>query len=410
MRVFLQLRPFVWFCQFFGIIPFYMVIDDSPAKTFEKFSFSLRHPVTWWFSFLFISLIVLPVLDIQVVWQIIPHTDDAPTHVPPIFLGFILQEHVFSFILLASARYMICKHACIRRAVSLVQKVNNELMVEDMPSEYIPAVRKHVIAAILSPLIASISVMVSNPTIFNSKVQTAGLAFAVLNVISRCIMIVMVMGSFLLSYLCYYIVSCYIRLIMSNLERLQRLSEVEMLVEMVSETRKTAWIPMSYTRKQKLKNSKRMFGYLCEALVELNQAFSFPVLIFLTLRLISSAFSLYVAISGLLNANNLILRALVPSFATISIIGLFGILIVFRAADLPIIQMRELRERIFSILNEEKDLDMDMELEVIFFLLIPTCAYKAVAFLQDISEERVRLSAAGLFSVGMNVVPSVKLF
>ena len=26
--------------------------------------------------------------------------------------------------------------------------------------------------------------------------------------------------------------------------------------------------------------------------------------------------------------------------------------------------MRELRERIFSILNEEKDLDMDMEFEV----------------------------------------------
>lgn len=156
MRVFLQLRPFVWFCQFFGIIPFFMVIDDSPAKTFKKFSFSLRHPVTWWFSFLFISLTVLPVLDIQVIWRILYHADGVPTHIglPPIFISFILQEHVFSFILLASARYMICKHACIRRAVSLVQKVNNELMVEDMPSEYIPAVRKHVIAAILSPLIA----------------------------------------------------------------------------------------------------------------------------------------------------------------------------------------------------------------------------------------------------------------
>lgn len=154
MRVFLQLRPFVWFCQFFGIIPFFMVTDDSPAKTFNKFSFSLRHPITWWFSFVLIFLLVLPILDIQLIWGIIRHTDDAPTHVPPIFLGFVLQEHVFSFILLASARYMICKHARIRRAISLVQKVNNELMVEDMPSEYIPAVKKHVTAAILSPLIA----------------------------------------------------------------------------------------------------------------------------------------------------------------------------------------------------------------------------------------------------------------
>jgi hypothetical protein len=54
-------------------------------------------------------------------------------------------------------------------------------------------------------------------------------------------MIVMVMGSFLLSYLCYFIVSCYIRLIALNLERPQRLPEVEMRLENVSETRKTAW-------------------------------------------------------------------------------------------------------------------------------------------------------------------------
>jgi hypothetical protein len=32
--------------------------------------------------------------------------------------------------------------------------------------------------------------------------------------------------------------------------------------------------------------------------------------------------------------------------------------------------MRELRERIFGILNEEKDLDMDMELEVFIPTLI----------------------------------------
>lgn len=186
-------------------------------------------------------------------------------------------------------------------------------------------------------------------------------------------MVVTIIGSFLLGYLCYYIVSCYIRLIILNVERPQRLLGVKMLVEKVSETRKSAWytfrysiififaniswfscsnysfitarinrrIPVKETRKQKLKNSKRMFGYLCEALIELNQVFSLPVLVFLTLRLISTAFSLYVAINGLVNANNLTFRALVPAFATISAVGLFSILIVFRAADLPIIQVRD---------------------------------------------------------------------
>lgn len=150
-----QLRPFIWFCQFVGVIPFYMVNDDdSPSKTFQKFSFSLWHPVTWWFSLLSIFLLISPFFDSFVILRSIYHTDDGPALIPPIFLVFVLQENVFSFLLVVSARYIIYKHACIRRAILLVQKVHNELMVEDMPSEYIPSVWKHVFAAITFPLIA----------------------------------------------------------------------------------------------------------------------------------------------------------------------------------------------------------------------------------------------------------------
>ena len=145
-----QLRPFIWFCQFFGVIPFFIVNNDSPSpKTFQKFSFSLCHPVTWWFSFLFISFLIFPIFDNLVVWQTVRHTNEGPTHIPTMFLAFVLQENVFFLLLLAATRYIICKHACIRRAISLVQKVHDELMIEDMPS-----VRKHVIVAIIFPLIA----------------------------------------------------------------------------------------------------------------------------------------------------------------------------------------------------------------------------------------------------------------
>ena len=46
-----NLRPFVWFCQFSGFIPFRMEIDPE-TKKFQRFSFSFRHPLTWWFAFL----------------------------------------------------------------------------------------------------------------------------------------------------------------------------------------------------------------------------------------------------------------------------------------------------------------------------------------------------------------------
>ena len=44
-----NLRPFVWFCQLIGFIPFRMELD-SETKKFQRFSFSLRHPLTWWFT------------------------------------------------------------------------------------------------------------------------------------------------------------------------------------------------------------------------------------------------------------------------------------------------------------------------------------------------------------------------
>ena len=43
-----NLRPFVWFCQLIGFIPFRMEMD-SETKKFKRFSFSFRHPFTWWF-------------------------------------------------------------------------------------------------------------------------------------------------------------------------------------------------------------------------------------------------------------------------------------------------------------------------------------------------------------------------
>ena len=44
-----NLRPFVWFCQLIGFIPFRMEVD-SETKKFQRFSFSFRHPLMLWFA------------------------------------------------------------------------------------------------------------------------------------------------------------------------------------------------------------------------------------------------------------------------------------------------------------------------------------------------------------------------
>ena len=43
-----KIGPFVQICQLIGFIPFRMEIDPQ-TKTFRRFTFSMRDPLTWWF-------------------------------------------------------------------------------------------------------------------------------------------------------------------------------------------------------------------------------------------------------------------------------------------------------------------------------------------------------------------------
>ena len=81
--------------------------------------------------------------------------------------------------------------------------------------------------------------------------------------------------------------------------------------------------------------------------------------------------------------------------------------------------MRELRETIFSLSNERAfNLSEEMEVDLYDWVLlrialpIMICAMvgQSISFIQTIVEDRVRLSAAGLFQVGMHLLPSVGYF
>lgn len=51
-----ELRPLLRLCQFVGLTPFRIEYDSKTGR-FQRFSFSLKYPVTWWYTLLFLSVI-----------------------------------------------------------------------------------------------------------------------------------------------------------------------------------------------------------------------------------------------------------------------------------------------------------------------------------------------------------------
>lgn len=90
--------------------------------------------------------------------------------------------------------------------------------------------------------------------------------------------------------------------------------------------------------KEKLKKSKKIFGHLCLALAELNHVFSLPAFIYLSLKMVSSAFYLYIVIYGLISDNEF-LRKMVSAATVFCLLGFGFIITVCCAAELPMNQV-----------------------------------------------------------------------
>lgn len=138
-----QLRPFVMFCQFYGMFPYYMELDPI-TKKFKMFSFSVKHPVTWWFFFVILAQLVVIYFDIKISWKILFEDAFPCLHKPTTFVIFFCSEHLFFFILVLLVRYMTLQYSHLRKAIIYTQKAHSELQVEDLPQENIPAVKRRV--------------------------------------------------------------------------------------------------------------------------------------------------------------------------------------------------------------------------------------------------------------------------
>nr|CAH0109890.1 unnamed protein product [Daphnia galeata] len=186
-------------------------------------------------------------------------------------------------------------------------------------------------------------------------------------------------GQFLLIHLSYYIIAYYMELLSLHLGDVGLDDELQVTLNKEKET-----------------NSKRsalIFEHLCQASTQLNRILSVPVLFVLTTKFLSIVTCAFACILSLIHSNE-VLNDFILVFPFLFFTDWIRMLILLSAADMPVRQVRRLRERVISVNSSKFAQTLAEKVEVIITLM-------------QINEDRVRLSAAGLFNVGVHLIPSV---
>lgn len=87
-----------------------------------------------------------------------------------------------------------------------------------------------------------------------------------------------------------------------------------------------------------MKKSRYIFGCLCTATIKLNNIFSFPTLIAISSKLITSVYALFSILSQLREPNPILAQITNFNYAGL-FVDIFVIIIYFNAADMPIRQV-----------------------------------------------------------------------
>ncbi len=120
MSVFEQLRPFVSLCQACGFFP-YTIENNSNTKKFERFTFSFRHPTTWWFFLISILQLVVIIGLVYLSWK---QVDSINEQKMPITMSILFVIGWFFLIAeFLSSRRMMLHYRKLRNAVEAVQEV-----------------------------------------------------------------------------------------------------------------------------------------------------------------------------------------------------------------------------------------------------------------------------------------------
>ena len=113
-----KLRPFISFCQLCGFFPYRMVVDPV-TKRFKRFTFSIYHPVTFWYFF--VNLLLISFLLAR--WPNIKTLSNPFAEISPIQMLAIFAQHTE----LVVVYILVHRLSLINKVVKFLKQVD-ELM------------------------------------------------------------------------------------------------------------------------------------------------------------------------------------------------------------------------------------------------------------------------------------------
>ncbi|XP_046636053.1 putative gustatory receptor 28b [Daphnia pulicaria] len=376
MSIFEQLRPFVSLCQACGMMPF-TIEQNLITNKFEKFTFSFRHLTTWWF---FLVLFVLHPALFFVSGYI---AKDAPPDLllgkdMPITVNIMLLVTTMCFIVeLLLSRWIILHYRQLRNAIEAVQEVE-QLLGKKFISQHQSSVTTRFVIGFILIISVSVGCVIANEPAYEALLPKNVNVFLMTLVYFVLVLIfVLFQCTYLLFYMCYYVIAHYVQLLLHSDVKERRIISLK-----------------AKESNDVMRRNVLIFDYLCRASQELNGIFSVPILILLTSKFISVVafafayiYNKFIRYDDMLENHSLM-------FASMFFVYWIQIFVLLTAADMPANQVRLLRERVTAISSSGLSQSLDVKL-------------LAMTSLVQIDEKRVRLSAAGLFEVGVHLIPTL---
>ncbi|XP_045026257.1 uncharacterized protein LOC123470253 [Daphnia magna] len=378
MSVFEQLHPFVSLCQACGLIPYTMKRNSTSGK-FERFTFSVRNVSTWWFLLVFISQILVVVGvkflsdDLQdVLWT------DRNIPITLIILSGVTSSSFLAQLL--SSRWIALNYRHLDNAVKAVQEVER-LFGERFLLEHKSSIMTRFVAGFAAVMTTAIVAILSMGPLFvillpeNVNVFSLTAMFMILASVN-----VMFDSSLLFVHISYYITAYYIQLISFRLKKEDH-DEFQQAVH-----KGTDQIKM-------MKQNALIFDHLCRASSELNSIFSLPAFFLLSIKFVTVISTAFAYTQSFIYRNAILENAIwiYPFLFLTESVRIFFLL---AAADMPVHQVRVLHERVTTMSLSGFSKTMAEKIAMMTLLV-------------QIDEDRVQLSAVGLFKVGVHLIPTL---
>ena len=129
-----KLRPFISFCQLCGFFPYRMEVDPV-TKRFKRFTFSIYHPVTFWYFF--VNLLLISFLLAR--WPNIKTLSNPFAEISPIQMLALFTQHteLVVFYILVHRLSLINKVVKFLKQVDELMKVISNQSFNISPRIYI---------------------------------------------------------------------------------------------------------------------------------------------------------------------------------------------------------------------------------------------------------------------------------